>query len=61
MGITIDKLAPSAPALHMVLVLGFLLQALSFTLIKVSHSHAANERVFFFALTAAIKATLDVF
>ena len=34
-GIAIDKNAPSASALHMVLVLGFSLQALCFVLLKV--------------------------
>jgi hypothetical protein len=50
-GITLDKYAPSASALHMVLVLGFSLQALCFVLLKVLCSHAAfqvfSRQVFF--------------
>jgi hypothetical protein len=34
-GIAIDRVAPSAPTLHLVLALGFTLQALCFALLKV--------------------------
>jgi hypothetical protein len=48
-GIAIDKYAPSASALHLVLVLGFSLQALCFVLLKVRCSHASFQVFLFFA------------
>ena len=52
-GIAIDKNAPSASALHMVLVLGFSLQALCFVLLKVRSAFQVFSCVLTAAFTAA--------